>query len=178
MTFEEDCDVLVGGLPTPKTKTLLAFSTERQLREKQSEIDIMKAETARLRGENLESLDLDVLEKTYAELQQSAKQVEAKIARRHAENTIAKSNDLFVCPISGALMQDPVVAADGYTYDRSCIVEWFAKSSGGVVRSPSTNLALDSTNLTPNRSLKSAIQEAVDREVSGKKRPRISTDEV
>lgn len=31
---------------------------------------------------------------------------------------------MFVCPITQDLMDDPVVAADGYTYERDAIQEW------------------------------------------------------
>ena len=34
------------------------------------------------------------------------------------------------CPISQELMEDPVVAADGITYERRCIAEWFYFNSG------------------------------------------------
>jgi hypothetical protein len=36
-----------------------------------------------------------------------------------------------VCPISLALMRDPVVAADGYTYERADIEAWMQKRQGG-----------------------------------------------
>jgi len=32
----------------------------------------------------------------------------------------------FVCPITGAVMADPVVAADGYTYERGAVEGWLA----------------------------------------------------
>lgn len=59
----------------------------------------------------------------------------------------------FLCPITQELMRDPVIAADGYTYDRPAIVSWMQKE----LRSPLTNLELSSTQLTPNRTLKMMI---------------------
>jgi hypothetical protein len=53
-------------------------------------------------------------------------------------------------------MQDPVVAADGYTYERSMIAAWLAR---GNPRSPLTNEPMESTALFPNHSLRSAIME-------------------
>ena len=35
--------------------------------------------------------------------------------------------DEFMCPITCDLIFDPVIAADGHTYDRSAIQGWLAK---------------------------------------------------
>ncbi|XP_010546140.1 PREDICTED: U-box domain-containing protein 51 isoform X2 [Tarenaya hassleriana] len=61
----------------------------------------------------------------------------------------------FVCPLRKDIMEDPCVAADGYTYDRRAIEEWLQESD----RSPMTDLPFPHTNLLPNHSLLSAIQE-------------------
>ena len=50
-------------------------------------------------------------------------------------------------------MVDPVVANDGYTYDRKNIEEWGQKSD----LSPMTGLPIESKSLIPNHTLKSAI---------------------
>ncbi|CAI7757435.1 unnamed protein product [Closterium sp. NIES-53] len=60
----------------------------------------------------------------------------------------------FICPISKEIMRDPVVAADGFTYEREHIARWMATS--GV--SPCTGQQLQHTCLTPNNVLKSLIQ--------------------
>lgn len=52
-------------------------------------------------------------------------------------------------------MNDPCVAADGYTYDRRAIEEWLQKND----ISPMTKLPLPDKNLIPNYSLLSAIVE-------------------
>ncbi|XP_071685749.1 U-box domain-containing protein 33-like [Rutidosis leptorrhynchoides] len=62
----------------------------------------------------------------------------------------------FICPISQETMQDPVVAADGYTYEAEVLQGWF---DSGHDTSPMTNLKLASTDLVPNHALRSAIQE-------------------
>ena len=51
------------------------------------------------------------------------------------------------------IMVDPVVANDGYTYDRKNIEEWWQKSD----LSPMTGLPIESKSLIPNHTLKSAI---------------------
>nr|KAF6498564.1 WD repeat, sterile alpha motif and U-box domain containing 1 [Rousettus aegyptiacus] len=62
--------------------------------------------------------------------------------------------DEFICPITRELMQDPVIASDGYSYEKEAIENWISKKKR---TSPMTNLVLPSTVLTPNRTLKMAI---------------------
>jgi hypothetical protein len=47
---------------------------------------------------------------------------------------------------------DPVVAADGYTYERDAITNWFATAptSSGTAISPMTQEPLRSFEVTPN----------------------------
>jgi len=61
--------------------------------------------------------------------------------------------DELVCPISLVLMtNDPVLAADGITYERSSIEDWFKKSKakGSVIYSPIHGAKLKNLALTPN----------------------------
>jgi hypothetical protein len=81
----------------------------------------------------------------------------------------------FLCPITLGMMGDPVVAADGHSYERAAIEKWIAENSvqqqqyygyGGtisVVNSPKTGSPLSSTNLIPNYALRSQIQDFVAR---------------
>lgn len=62
----------------------------------------------------------------------------------------------FLCPILKEIMYDPVVAADGFTYEETAIREWF---DNGRETSPMTNLELENLNLFPNHALKLAIQD-------------------
>lgn len=61
----------------------------------------------------------------------------------------------FICPILKEVMDDPHVAADGYTYDRKAIETWFEEND----KSPMTNLPLLNKSLIPNYTLLSAIME-------------------
>jgi serine/threonine protein kinase len=61
----------------------------------------------------------------------------------------------FICPITRLPMEDPVMAADGNSYERRAIVRWLRGSD----RSPCTNEVLHNETLTPNRQLKYAMQE-------------------
>lgn len=58
------------------------------------------------------------------------------------------------CPISRQMMTDPVLASDGYTYERASIVGWLATKS----TSPATGEELDKNKLVPNHQLRSEIQ--------------------
>ena len=53
------------------------------------------------------------------------------------------------------VMHHPVFAADGYSYERAAIVEWFRKSN----LSPMTDIRLPHTDIVPNHALKAMIQE-------------------
>ena len=59
----------------------------------------------------------------------------------------------FVCPISEDIMRDPVVCADGHTYDRPNIEQWFA---AGHDTSPNTGGRLPHLNLVPNHALRNS----------------------
>ncbi|XP_061579586.1 WD repeat, SAM and U-box domain-containing protein 1-like [Cololabis saira] len=77
-----------------------------------------------------------------------------KIGALKGEQSSSEAPDEFMCPITRELMRDPVIAADGYSYERDAIEGWVR---GKHKTSPMTNLPLQTTLLTPNRSLKTAI---------------------
>jgi len=64
----------------------------------------------------------------------------------------------ITCSITKNILFDPVVAADGFTYEREAIVKWLSQSS----RSPMTNQELPNTDLKPNHAIKSILQFLVD----------------
>ena len=64
--------------------------------------------------------------------------------------------DAYLCPITMDPMVDPVMAADGHSYEKSEINAWFARGNN---TSPKTGAQLDDTRLFPNHNLKSAIQD-------------------
>jgi hypothetical protein len=61
--------------------------------------------------------------------------------------------DEYICPIGMEIMLDPVVCADGFSYERTNIARWLTHN----VRSPKTNLPLEWRQVIPNRNLKIAI---------------------
>ena len=60
----------------------------------------------------------------------------------------------FYCPITYEVMGDPVVAADGFTYERSAIEHWLQNNDRS---SPMTNAPLQHRRLVPNQVLKNLI---------------------
>lgn len=68
---------------------------------------------------------------------------------------------LFLCPISMELMEDPVTVSTGVTYDRRSIERWFFKY--GKTTCPATMQRLASFDLTPNHTLKRVISSWLDR---------------
>ena len=52
-------------------------------------------------------------------------------------------------------MEDPVVAADGHTYERAAIERWMAKK----MMSPKTGEALESPTIFPNHAMRRQVRE-------------------
>ncbi|XP_067891386.1 WD repeat, SAM and U-box domain-containing protein 1 [Heterodontus francisci] len=70
------------------------------------------------------------------------------------ESICAGVPDEFLCPIAREIMTDPVIASDGYSYEREAIESWINTKRR---TSPMTNKPLESSLITPNRTLKMAI---------------------
>jgi len=64
------------------------------------------------------------------------------------------------CPISHAVFVDPVLAADGFTYERECIEEWWLRRGP---LSPMTGRPVVSTDLVPNLAIRALCAEYMQR---------------
>lgn len=62
--------------------------------------------------------------------------------------------DELSCPITFNVMEEPVIARDGRTYEREAIEHWI--DTNGT--SPFTRIVLRKEDLVPNRALKSIIE--------------------
>ena len=71
---------------------------------------------------------------------------------------LTKVPDVFVCPITWELLHDPVMAADGFTYERRAIEQHLLKVGH---RSPKTNLQLTNKTLVPNVNLRIYIRDTI-----------------
>ncbi len=74
--------------------------------------------------------------------------------RRKVNVNVLVPYDEFLCPILKSLMKRPVVASDGFTYERKGIVKVLKTKH----TSPITNLPMDS-RLIPNQALRKMISE-------------------
>ena len=59
------------------------------------------------------------------------------------------------CPITHEVFQDPVIAADGHTYERQAITQWLE----GQPQSPCTRQVMTLDSLRPNYLVKSLLIE-------------------
>ena len=82
----------------------------------------------------------------------------AKRARLSEESSRSLPSSFF-CAISHSVMRDPVVCADGMTYERAYIESWLLAHD----TSPLTNQPLAHKLLVPNIALKQAIGEMLER---------------
>lgn len=108
--------------------------------------------------EGLESMiqqrerELESLNQKLQLIQQTTSEVIVQINSEQEERAPSEFSDVFGCEI----MDDPVVASDGFTYNRKNFDGWI---NMGKRVSPTTNAQLVSLNVFPNYSLKSRISE-------------------
>ena len=74
--------------------------------------------------------------------------------------------DALCCPISLELIKNPVVCADGHTYDKESIEEWF--EGGSVKNSPMTGRPMNWKPQYPNLNLKAQIDEFLQKQATPK----------
>ena len=148
-------------------------SEELDARERKLQITCIEQKTselAHLRGVGLEALEAEELRELQGVVQKTARLLEQALVRvtvrRAAESEVAEEEKEFMCPIGHDLMREPVIAADGHTYDRVNIERLFALKAGETLRSPMTNAEFTKTDLYPNHALKSMIERAVDAKVA------------
>ncbi len=68
-------------------------------------------------------------------------------------------SELLICPIIQEMMTDPVVAADGHSYERAAIAQWI-ETRGARTLSPMTGVRLAHLELQDNFVLRSVIEHA------------------
>lgn len=137
--LNEVLDLRAGSWPIDEAKQMAQLALEC-------------TEFKRKNRPDLETHVLPVLEKLRAFAEEFAAQVWRK-------QTIFQSGQavpgFFLCPIFKEVMEDPHIAADGFTYEYGAIKHWLQDHNS----SPMTNLKLSHKYLTPNHSLRSAIHE-------------------
>ena len=79
-------------------------------------------------------------------------------ARKLLMGALTTPPHAFLCPITLEVMKEPVVCADGHTYERRAIEEWLR---AGKRTSPVTGKRLPSVTTVTNFALRSSIEEFV-----------------
>ena len=128
----------------------------------QQERDELQKSLSQMRGRNLYDLPDAQLESLLEDIMDAKERVEKMQLRRKAEALVLAAHPDYACPISLAIMRNPVVAADGQSYERTEIEAWF-KSLGEANKPLASPLRapLKSAQLVPNHSLRRAIEAAV-----------------
>jgi hypothetical protein len=96
--------------------------------------------------------------------------LEAELAEHRAEIEKLRIRrgelpDDYYCSITCDIMKDPVMAADGFSYERVAIEQWLATGTG---TSPKTNELLENEKLLPNKALKALIVGELERRAHGR----------
>jgi hypothetical protein len=116
-----------------------------------------------MQGLEIEDLSEEKLEKLREDLKAAMHLVVAQKRHNEACKEVAKRFKGFVCPISGKLMKEPVLASDGYSYDKTSIEPFLGGwiRNGQAAISPQTMLPFPHLRLVPNHALRMSIDEAV-----------------
>ena len=131
------------------------------------------------RGQCLEGMSTPELLMLKEVHEEALMHVSKELLMRECETEVASEHPEYVCLLSpnaqgsgdvkvggkgNVLMEDPVVAADGWTYERKNIERWIREiqQKGQAVCSPKTGALLSHTFLVPNEMLKAGIEAALD----------------
>jgi hypothetical protein len=102
---------------------------------------------------NNNSTNMQLLKRQLEEMKRFNEELKITLKERDT-----KMPEAFICPITQEIMNDPVVASDGHTYERTAIEMWLQTHNS----SPMTGLQLINKQLTPSHTLKSMICEFID----------------
>ena len=138
--------------------------TRRKLLQERLALEEQKG--LRLLGEDTDDCSEAELLALRGQLGAAQERVAQMLERRAAEARVAKKFPHYQCPLLLSIMRDPVVTADGQSYERKQIEQWFrtCRDAKEPVTSP-LRAPLASDALVPNNSLRRAIDEATDREL-------------
>jgi hypothetical protein len=147
---------------------LVAHDYKARLELLQERLDLEVQKGLRLHGEDIGDYSEEELVALRGQLETAQDRVAKMLEIRTAEGRVTKKFPHYKCPLSLSLMRDPVVTADGQSYERKHIEQWFAtcRDAKEPVTSP-LRAPLASDALVPNNSLRRAIDEALETERRG-----------
>lgn len=84
--------------------------------------------------------------------------VEMRITSKLRDRMFMHPLGRLMCPISNVVFTDPVVAADGHTYEKKSIEKWFEVDGlVSMAHSPRTGYLLENHKLRPNRVIRDML---------------------
>jgi hypothetical protein len=86
---------------------------------------------------------------------------EAGVINRLEKNEL----EAYICPLSGGLMRDPVVCADGQTYERQSIEKWLKDNCYSPINRQQLRIEGGRAVIFPNALVRDIIQSAVRDEI-------------
>ncbi|KAH7519448.1 hypothetical protein FEM48_Zijuj08G0037200 [Ziziphus jujuba var. spinosa] len=142
----------------------VGISTERLAIRKEFEEFKNEIESARLRKDQAEAIQMDqiiaLLERSDAASSSKDKEIKYFTKRKSLGSHLLEPLQSFYCPITRDVMVDPVETSSGQTFERNAIEKWFAD---GNKLCPLTMTSLDTSILRPNKTLRQSIEEWKDR---------------
>ena len=93
------------------------------------------------------------------------------LLRPEAERRVLQGPNSCTCPVGLALMCEPVVAADGHTYEHNEIEKWI-RQKGASATSPTTSEILEDARLISSQQCKASIDEAIKGRCAGTRAAR------
>ena len=126
---------------------------ERRHKEEKEKLEKRQKEEIKIAGndvseasENLENIKNRIYKRRIL--------IEERIKEEFKKTEIYKEfKEDCICPITHEFMTDPVMAADGFSYEKQAITDWLEHHN----TSPCTNMVLNHKFLTPNILLKNII---------------------
>ena len=141
----------------------------KQLEQVRNELALSKMRVEDLKGRNVACMDAKALHELRQDLETSLERVKNAEDRRACLPYVPEILPSAVCPLTKQCMIDPVVAADGHTYERSAI-EKHMEAAGENATSPLTGEKLASHDLAINWTMRLDIVKAVDKALAQKAR--------
>lgn len=147
-------------METERESMLRVFDKQMQaLQQKEEEMNVL---IKRAGGEER----IKMMSENYDEYKASSSKFKTILSSRTKESQFpfdtesyktSLNPELILCPITHEIMIDPVIASDGFTYERKDIEKWLSTKN----TSPSTNEILADKTLKPNITLKSIIEDYI-----------------
>lgn len=134
----------------------------KELKEARSELALSKKRVDDLEGRNVVCMDAEALLELRKVLENSLRLLKIAKDRRACLKYVPEILPSAACPLTKQCMFDPVVAADGHTYERSAI-EKHMEAAGEEATSPLTGEKLASHDLVINWTMRKDIDDAVDK---------------